>query len=145
LAALRSKATSTVNSNKPKPLTLNLISMNWYLAKMVFRIVCGEGVHTAQFDEQLRLVGAATKEEAFQKAQQMGQQEDDTFFNRKEQLVRWQFINISELYKLSDLIDGAELYSRIEEKDNADAYIYTVHQKAENIFFTHTNQLLQLT
>jgi hypothetical protein len=119
--------------------------MNWYLAKMVFRIVCGEGVHTPQFDEQLRLVGATTKEEAFQKAQQMGQQEEETFYNRKEQLVHWQFINISELYKLSDLIDGAELYSRIEEKENADAYIYTVHQKAENIFFTHTNQLLQLT
>jgi hypothetical protein len=118
--------------------------MNWYLAKFVFRIVCGEGNHTAQFDEQLRLIAAGDKEEAFRKAQQMGKTEEDTFVNRKEQLVQWQFINVSELYLLSELIDGAELYSRIEEKDNADAYVYTVNQKAENIFFTHTHQLLRL-
>ena len=119
--------------------------MNWYLAKMVFRIICGEGEHTAQFDEQLRLVAATNKEEAFRKAQEMGQQDEETFYNRKEQLVQWQFINISELYRLSELIDGAEVYSRIEEKDNADAYIYTINQKAENIVCNETNQLLQLT
>lgn len=118
--------------------------MNWYLAKMVFRIVCGEGEHVPQFDEQLRLVAAETKELAFQKAQDMGHAEEETFYNRKEQLVQWQFINVSELYRLSELIDGAELYSRIEERDNAEAYIYTVNQKAENIFFSQTHQLLKL-
>lgn len=118
--------------------------MNWYLAKMVFRIVCGEGEHMPQFDEQLRLVAAGSKEEAFQKALDMGLREEESFYNSKEQLVRWQFINVSELYKLSDLIDGAELYSRIEEKENAEAYIYTVNQKAENIFFTQSHQLLKL-
>lgn len=118
--------------------------MNWYLAKMVFRIVCGEGEHTAQFDEQLRLVSADSKEEAFNKAQLLGGTEQEAFYNKKEQLVRWQFINVSELYMLSDLIDGAELYSRIEERENAESYIYTVNQKAENIFFTHTHQLLKL-
>ena len=119
--------------------------MNWYLAKMVFRIVCGEGEHTPQFDEQLRLVAATNKEEAFFKAQEMGQQEEDTFYNRKEQLVQWKFINISELYRLSELIDGAELYSRIEEKENAEAYIYTINQKAGNIVSSESNQILQLT
>ena len=74
----------------------------------------------------------------------MGKREEETFLNRKEQLVQWQFINVSELYRLSELIDGAELYSRIEEKENAEAYIYTVNQKAENIFFSQTHQLLQL-
>lgn len=118
--------------------------MNWYLAKIVFRIVCGNGDHTPQFDEQLRLVSAATKEEAFNKAQQTGLKEEETFFNRKEQLVQWQFINVSELYRLSDLIDGAELYSRIEEKDNADQYIQVINQKAESIIFSSSHQLLQL-
>jgi hypothetical protein len=119
--------------------------MNWYLAKMVFRIVCGEGKHTPQFDEQLRLVAGNAKDEAFRKACEMGRQEEEAFYNRKDQLVQWQFINVSELYRLSELIDGAELYSRIEEKDNAEAYIYTINQKAENIVCNETNQLLQLT
>lgn len=118
--------------------------MNWYLAKIVFRIVCGEGDHTPQFDEQLRLVSAPSKEEAFRKAQDIGKKEEEAFYNRKQQLVQWQFINVCEIYKLSELIDGAELYSRIEERDSAEAYIHIVHQKAENILFTQTHQLLQL-
>ena len=118
--------------------------MNWYLAKVVYRIVCGEGNHLAQFDEQLRLIAGENKEEAFLKAQKIGQNEEETFFNSKEQLVKWEFVNVSELYLLSELIDGAELYSRIEEKENADAYVYTVNQKAESIFFNHTTQLLKL-
>ena len=118
--------------------------MNWYLAKVVYRILCGEGNHLAQFDEQLRLIQAGNKEEAFLKAQTIGRNEEETFYNSKEQLVKWEFINVSELYQLSELIDGAELYSRIEEKENADAYMYTVNQKAENLFFTHTTQLFKL-
>jgi len=114
------------------------------MAKIVFRIICGDGDHLPQFDEQLRLISANNKEDAFSKAQSMGKKEEETFRNRKEQLVQWQFINVSELYLLSELIDGAELYSRIEERENADAYIYTVNQKAENLFFSQTHQLLQL-
>lgn len=133
-----------VTGNPNTTLTTILYAMNWYLAKIVFRIVCGDGEHVPQFDEQLRLIRAETKENAFRKAQSVGEKEQETFLNRKEQLVQWQFINVSELYKLSELIDGAEVYSRIEEKDNAEAYIYTVNQKAENLFFTQTHQLLQL-
>jgi hypothetical protein len=119
-------------------------NMNWYLAKIVFRIICGDGDHTPQFDEQLRLISASSKEEAFKKAQRTGEKEEETFYNRRQQLVQWQFINVIEIYKISELIDGAELYSRIEERDNADAYIHVVNQKAENILFTQTHQLLQL-
>lgn len=46
--------------------------MNWYLAKMVFRILCGDGNHRAQFDEQLRLISAVSREEAFHKALEWG-------------------------------------------------------------------------
>lgn len=126
------------------PVNLNNNIMKWYMAKMVFRIICGDGEHTPQFDEQLRLVSGNSKEEAFQKAKEMGNKEEETFYNRKEQLVQWQFINISELYLLNELIDGAELYSRIEEKESADAYIYTINQKASTLFYNHSSQLLQL-
>ena len=118
--------------------------MKWYLAKIVFRIICGQGDHTPQFDEQLRLVAGISREDAFKRALEMGNKEQDTFYNRKEQLVQWQFINVSELFQLNELIDGAELYSRIEEKENADAYIYTVNQKASNLFFNPSTQLLQI-
>lgn len=118
--------------------------MNWYLTKTVFQIICGDGDHTPQFDEQLRLISASSKEAAFNKAQNIGKREEETFYNRKQQLVRWEFINVSEIYKISELIDGAEIYSRIEERDNAEAYIHVINQKAENLLFTQTHQLLEL-
>ena len=68
--------------------------MNWYLAKIVYRIICGEGNHVGQFDEQLRLVTASNKEDAFQKAQFIGKQEEEFFLNDRQQLVQWQFINV---------------------------------------------------
>ena len=118
--------------------------MKWYLAKMVFRIICGDGRHTAQFDEQLRLISAGSKEEAFHKAQVLGGKEEEMFFNNNQELVQWQFISVSELYLLDELIDGAELYSRIEERDNADSYIDVVYKKAEQIRFGNTHELLKL-
>ena len=42
--------------------------MSWYLTKIVYRIICGQGNHTAQFDEQLRLIEAGSSQEAFEKA-----------------------------------------------------------------------------
>jgi hypothetical protein len=118
--------------------------MNWYLTKMIFRIVCGDGDHTPQFDEQLRLIQASSREEAFHKAQLLGGREEEMFFNNNQQLVQWQFISISELYQLQEFIDGVELYSRIEEKDDAQNYIHVVHQKAEQIVFGNTLAALNL-
>lgn len=107
--------------------------MSWFLAKIVYRIVCGDGNHTPQFDEQLRLIEADDESIAFVKAQQIGELEQETFLNQRQNLVQWQFINVSELYKISALIDGAELYSKVQETDNAGTYIELVHKKADNI------------
>lgn len=118
--------------------------MNWYLAKIVYQIHCGDGHHTGQFDEQLRLILAANKEDAFFKAQAIGRQGEEIFADQKQQLVHWQFINVCELYKLSELIDGVELYSRIEESDNEEEYIHIVNKKAEHLQFSDTPELLHL-
>jgi hypothetical protein len=118
--------------------------MKWYLAKIVFQIICGDGNHIAQFDEQLRLISAGDEDEAFEKARTIGKNEEDSFYNMKQQLVQWQFVNVSELYHLSELIDGAEMYSRISEVDDAEAYLSLVHRRAESIQRKHTHQLLNL-
>ena len=118
--------------------------MNWYLTKIIFRIICRNGDHTPQFDEQLRLIKADDEQEALVKAQQLGQKESDAFVNAKEQPVQWKFINIAELYKINGFIDGAELYSRIYETDDADEYINLINRKAENIQCFETHKLLQL-
>ena len=118
--------------------------MNWYLSKMVFQIICGNGYHSAQFDEQLRLIAATSKEEAFHKTQLLGTREEEIFFNKEQQLVQWKFISISELYQLNELIDGAELYSKIDEKENAESYLQMIHKKAELIRFGNSHEILNL-
>ena len=118
--------------------------MDWFLAKLIFRIVCGTSNHTPQFDKQLRLVQAGDETEAFEKALAIGEKEQATFLNHREKLVQWQFINVSELYKLSALIDGAELYSEVQEVDNADMYVGIVNKKAAHIQQKITHQHLQL-
>ena len=83
--------------------------MKWYLAKLIYRIICGEGVHKPQFDEQLRLIFAEDDINAFEKAHHMGKLEEDSFFNNKSKLVQWQFIDVSEISLIDEFIDGAEL------------------------------------
>jgi hypothetical protein len=118
--------------------------MNWYLSKIIFRIICGEGHHTPQFDEQLRLIAAHNEEEAFQKAKALGEQEQDRFYNQDQKLVQWKFINVAELYRLSGLLDGAEMYSRIQETDDPEGYIELANRRADHIRISGTHKILQL-
>jgi hypothetical protein len=104
--------------------------MNSYLVKLVYQIICGDGEHTPQFDEQLRFVAAHDEEEALQKGRCIGAQEEDVFFNNRQQLVQWKFINATEIYPLDDLRDGAEVFSQIKETHDPHSYTSFVHHKA---------------
>ena len=112
--------------------------MRSYLAKVIYRIICGEGDHMAQFDEQLRLIFADNENEAFEKANQLGQKEQDTFSNNNQQLVQWKFINVSEIYEVSEFSDGAEIYSRIHETEDAYSYLKFITWKADLLKKKHT-------
>jgi hypothetical protein len=118
--------------------------MKWFLAKLVYRIVCGDGQHTPQFDEQLRLVLAPDAGIALEKAAAIGRAEEDSFCNQKAQWVHWQFIDVPELCELRELIDGAEVYSRVREEADGQAYITFVHNKAAAIRENQTHGILQL-
>jgi hypothetical protein len=117
--------------------------MQWYLAKLVFRIICGTGDHTAQFDEQLRLIQAEDELHAFNKAQLTGEKEQSYFLHDASHPVHWKFINVTELHKLEEITDGAEVYSRIREDENGDNYQHTVHIKARYLSERCTEQFLQ--
>ena len=118
--------------------------MHWYLSKIIFRIICGDGQHTPQFDEQLRLIAARDEEEAFRKAIALGEKEQDRFYNEDRQIVQWKFINVSELYHLTNLLDGAEMYSRIQETDDPEGYINLANRRADHIRVSGTHKMLQL-
>jgi len=104
--------------------------MNWYVVKLIFRIISGDGKHNPQFDEQLRLISAESEIEAYQKAKKIGVNAEDDFLNNANQHVKWQFIDVAEINSLNELGDGTELYYQIHEAENADLYIAWAHYKS---------------
>ena len=50
--------------------------MNWYIAKLVYQVIYGNGLFDAQFSEQLRLIQATDEVHAFTKAQLIGHKEE---------------------------------------------------------------------
>ena len=108
--------------------------MNWYLLKMVYRIICGDGDHAAQFDEQWRPVLADDSFHAFTKGRCIGENEQESFYNCNRKIVQWKFIDVAEIYELDHLTDGAELYSCINEVDDAENYTKLLAAKANKLF-----------
>jgi hypothetical protein len=50
--------------------------------------------------------------------------------NKGQYPIRWDFINMTELYQVDELKDGSEIYCNILEVDDAAEYIEMSHQKA---------------
>jgi hypothetical protein len=103
--------------------------MNWYLAKLVYQFICGTGMHSAQFNEQLRLIVAEDGLHAFYKARLIGERETLDITNDGMN-IKWKFIDVVEILPVDNLSDGAELWSFMIEDVNAEQYIRATKQKA---------------
>jgi hypothetical protein len=114
----------------------------WYIAKLVFSVVTGNGNHTPQFDEQLRLIEARNLNEAFLKARLIGGREEEAFITEDLNAVKWQFVDIGDLKEMPPLKDGAEIYSRLFEMDDAETFVRFVHHRAEIIAQQTEHQLV---
>ncbi len=107
--------------------------MNWYLAKLVYQVTCGQGYHTPQFDEQLRLLEAEDYLHAFHKARLIGEGEGNLHADTLDVPVKWKFIDVSDLFALVLPADGAEISSRVFEEENAEMYIRSIQKKARQL------------
>ncbi len=119
--------------------------MNWYIAKIVFEVVFSGASQQPEFDEQVRVIQAGSKQEAFHKAFHLGAAEESSIVNvNNHQLIQWRFVNVSSLYQLKELLDGAEIHSSTVKTDCAQTYIEMVHKKADHIQNNDTLEILQL-
>jgi hypothetical protein len=117
--------------------------MEWFLAKLVYRFQSPSDPGHIQFDEQLRLVQADDVLHAFHKAQQIGQQEQLIADEQTIHQINWYFMDVTELYKLNQMIDGAEVLSQICLPTDTDRYQRDVRLKAGYLLSTCTDQFLQ--
>lgn len=117
--------------------------MNWYLAKIIFRIYCSNEHHKAQFEEQLRIIHASTAEDAMEKARDIALNET-SHSNETGLTVKWQFVSVSELLRLHNFIDGAELFSLIHEEEHGDLYEEKMHKKEAQTRYQLKNRLFEI-
>ncbi len=114
--------------------------MNWYIAKLVYQVIYGNGLYDAQFSEQLRLVEATDEVHAFTKAQLLGHKEENTFYKETEALVQWKFIDVCELILINELADGAEILSQINEPSCTKAHLKTIKRQASQLLADSCNK-----
>ena len=107
-----------------------ITEMKWYLARLVYQVISGEGNHTPQFDEQLRLIQADELNWAREKALVLGQIGAFTFLNTSKQNVTWKFVNVTDIFEIDSIEDGAQLYSMTEEPADVKAYMELTKAKA---------------
>ena len=107
--------------------------MNWYVAKIIYNINLEKGMYAPEFDEQLRLIEAPSKEVAFSKARVIGKEGEESFqMNDRKTTINWEFIDVSEIFEV-ELSDGSAIYSSTQEKDKINGYINFIKQKATDL------------
>jgi Domain of unknown function (DUF4288) len=110
--------------------------MNWYLTKLIFEIVSIKQSNKSQFEEQLRLVLAANAKEAVGKITVLVKREEDACISL-QQPITWKMVAVTAVYPLSEMIDGAELFSTTVETEYPASFIHTAQLRAKDIF-THS-------
>lgn len=101
---------------------------SWFLVKIVFQIICGNGEHKPQFDEQLRLILASNINTAIEKSKKLAAEEVQS-----SELVQWKLVAVTDVYPFSTYIDGAALFSKVTEEEHGAAYIHTLQLKEKEI------------
>lgn len=99
--------------------------MEWFFIKLCFRVICGNGNHKPQFNEQVRLVSAGNMEEAVVKVKRIAAMEAQALIIP----VHWQLVAVTEVMLFSEAADGAEISSVFTERDEADAYMLALKKK----------------
>jgi hypothetical protein len=107
--------------------------MKTFLAKLIFNININNGIEYSEFDEQVRLIESVSIEDALYKARMIGKKEEETFVNISNDLVKWHFVDVCELYALDEVRDGQQLYSNSIKMNDANSYIQYVRNKSMEI------------
>jgi hypothetical protein len=91
--------------------------MRWYVAELI--VCCRVGKSTkgrALYDRQVKVLRASTHEAAYQRALELGKEENCSYKNSAGESVHWRFVGLGNLELLDDkeISDGTEIFSRLQ-------------------------------
>ncbi len=109
---------------------------NWYVATLIVRIrVEGHNQREWTCDEQIHILLAPNEEAAYQKAMQIGKQEEQSYPNSDGKIVHWEFLGLEDLAEMwGPPTDGAEIRSHLFDSRNP---LRSVHRKEDMQVFRH--------
>ena len=116
--------------------------MNWYIAKIIYQVISGEGEHTPQFDEQFRLIRADETAWAWEKASVIARMEQSLFLNSKREEVQWKFIAVEDVSMIESLEDGTQCYAQTIEPYDAEEYVMISQSRAKRFFSLEDKRIL---
>jgi len=106
------------------------MSDQWYAATIIMCIrIEGRDQREWTCDEQVRILLAPDDETAYQKAMQLGKQEEQSYSNSEGETVYWEFVGLEDLVEMwGPPTDGAEIRSHLFDSRNPMRF---VHRKEE--------------
>ena len=116
--------------------------MNWYLAKLIYQVISGEGNHIPQFDAQYRLIRADELDWAWEKAGTMGRLGETIFANDKAEEVKWEFIAVEEVCLIDSMEDGSQLYGCTIEPEDVEEFIRITKERSRRLHNNRGNKEL---
>lgn len=112
--------------------------MKWFAVNCIYQVICGEGKHAPQFNEQTRLIQAIGQIQALDKARLNAVNFNPPFENCEGEKVVWKFIGVGGISAVEELADGVEVSSSIIEPESADQYLEELKHRNQSL----TNQKL---
>lgn len=112
--------------------------MKWFAVNCIYQVICGEGKHAPQFNEQTRLIQAIGQIQALDKARLNAVNFNPPFENCEGEKVVWKFIGVGGISAVEELADGVEVSSSIIEPESADEYLEELKHRNQSL----TNQKL---
>ncbi len=107
----------------------------WYIAKLVLLCQVGNDDPGPWLcDEQVRVIRAISKSQAYEKAVHLGKDAEHTYTNDSGEMVSWSFLGLSDLDVLgNDVIgDGTEITYRLFDTDDPLALV-----RDKKVFVSH--------
>ncbi len=111
--------------------------MKWFAVNYVYQIICGEGKHAPQFNEQVRLIKETDIKCAFKKAQVLANEYNSSFKNFFNENVIWKFVGVGSIVEIVEPAEGVEISSIILEPQSVKDYLKKI--KHRNKLLTQTN------
>lgn len=110
--------------------------MKWFAVNCIYQVICGEGKHTPQFNEQTRLIRAKGIRHALSKANLNAVHFNPSLNNCQGDKIVWKFLGVGGIAEVIELTDGAEVSSKMVEPKSVSLYLEKLAHRNKSL----TNQ-----